>query len=83
MIAPETGHSYNPRPKDVEKLVDRVIDYETSKPVEVRERKIQPLKEVEIRHRNKKKRAAQLEAKTRQEQKEFRQQLHNFKKIRK
>ena len=36
-----------------------------------------------MRHRNKKKRADQLEARARKEQKEFRQQLHNFKKIKK
>jgi hypothetical protein len=47
-------------------------------------RKIKPiteLPEVAIRHRNKKKRAAQLAARERQESKEFRQQLHNIKKI--
>ncbi len=31
VIAPETGHSYNPREGDVEKLLDRVIDYESIK----------------------------------------------------
>lgn len=39
------------------------------------------LPEVAIRHRNKKKRAAQLAARGRQQSKEFRQQLHNIKKI--
>lgn len=33
VIAPESGHSYNPREDDIEKLKDRVIDYEAAKPI--------------------------------------------------
>lgn len=58
-----------------------MIDYESSRP---NPRKVKPkteLPEVQVRHRNKKKRMAQLAARERQQAKEFRQQLHNIKKI--
>lgn len=83
VIAPETGHSYNPREGDIEKLKDRVIDFEASVPIPRKVKAKSELPEIEIRHRNKKKRAAQLATKSREEDREFRQQLHNMKKIRK
>ena len=58
-----------------------MIDYEGPKPIVRRERVAGELPEVAVRHRNKKKRAAQLAARQREEAREFRQQLHNFRKI--
>lgn len=43
VIAPESGHSYNPREEDIEKLKDRIIDFEASKPIP---RKIKPKTEL-------------------------------------
>ena len=40
VIAPETGHSYNPREGDIEKLIERVIDYESIKPCPKKEKAI-------------------------------------------
>lgn len=81
MIAPETGHSYNPRPEDIEKLKDRVIDFEQVLPVPRKQKVEAPLPEVEIRHRNKNKRAAQLAAKERERQKEYNRELTSIRKI--
>lgn len=67
VIAPESGYSYNPREEDIDKLKDRIIDFEQSVPIP---RKVKPASElpvIEVRHRNKKKRAAQLEARAREE----------------
>lgn len=69
VIAPESGHSYNPRQSDLDKITDRVIDYEQ---IRANDRKIKPVAElpvVEVRSRNKNRRAAQLEARARAEQK--------------
>ena len=43
VIIPESGHSYNPRESDIEKLKDRVIDFEEHKP---NERKVKREKEL-------------------------------------
>ena len=63
-------------------MKERVIDYESSKPNPRKVKAKTELPEVQVRHRNKKKRMAQLAARERQQAKEFRQQLHNIKKIR-
>lgn len=69
VIVPESGHSYNPREADIEHLKDRIIDYEQSIPNPRKVKAASELPVVEVRHRNKKKRAAQLEARDRAQQK--------------
>ena len=81
VIAPESGHSYNPRPEDIEKLKDRVIDYEQVRPVPRKQKAEALLPEVKIRHRNKNRRAAQLAAEEREKQKEYNRELNNIRKI--
>jgi hypothetical protein len=81
VIAPESGYSYNPRDQDIEKLKDRIIDYEQAIPIPRKVKAVSELPEVEVRHRNKKKRAAQLEARAREEEKSRRRELNNIKKI--
>jgi hypothetical protein len=67
----------------VEKLVARVVDYEQERVSIPKPKEAKELPEVEVRTRNKKKRARQLEERKRTEEKEFRQQLHNLKHIKK
>ena len=82
VIIPESGHSYNPRDSDVEKLKDRVIDYEEHRPIARKVKREQALPGVQVRHRNRNRRIDQLAAVARVEQKEINRELNNMKNIR-
>lgn len=81
MIVPDSGHSYNPRPEDIEKLKDRVIDFEQVRPVPRKQKIEAPLPEAKIRHRNKNRRAAQLAAEERERQKEYNREITSIRRI--
>ena len=66
IIKPSSGHSYNPRPEDLDILKDEVVDYEGKKKP-LKEKKIKKVREIRIvpRSRNKKVREEFLAAQER------------------
>ena len=84
VVKPSSGHSYNPRPEDIDDLIDEVIDYEGKKKP-LKEKKIKKVRDIKIvpRSRNKKVRQEYLAAQERRKERLRKNQLNSVKSLHK
>lgn len=79
VIAPLSGHSYNPQEQDIQEIIEKVVEHEGPQQQQIKEKKQKPIRNVVPRARNKNRRLEQLQAKQRREQRSLNNSIHNLK----